>query len=109
MELIIQDTEKSLIKRLPETVKISEFETVRTGNQKAIITEYEGKIAIGYSADVARRVITVTSEKSLSVTESRETVGEYEYIPEASTLHDIVNTINGLVDLISSKLFGKDN
>jgi hypothetical protein len=107
MDLFIQASMKSLIKNLPERVEISKFETAITENQKAIITEYDDKIAVGFRAVIARRVFKMNGDGSISVTQSSETVGEYKFIPKKATLNDIVETINGIVDYISSTQFGE--
>lgn len=107
MELSIQDTEKRLIKELPEKVDVSASESIRVTDQKAVITEWEDGIAVGYRANILRRVFEMTDANSLKVTEKCKLLGEFKKIPKESTLNDIVETINGIVDLISSQMFGE--
>ena len=109
MKLCIKDTVRNLINELPEeSVKVSDTEVVKVDNQKAIITEFEGEIAVGYTVDVRKRVFNVSEDKtSMTVTEDCDGYGEYKCIPKDSTLEDIVKTINEIVDGISAKLFGE--
>ena len=108
MELFIKNTEKRLVKMLPEKITISEYETINVKRQEAILTEFEDKIAVGYVANIARRTFTIKSESSMSVSETNNSFGDYVTISKDSSLNDIVKAINGLVDKISSKIVGKD-
>lgn len=107
MELRVRKLEKNVIKHLPERVKVDETLTVSVKNQTAIITEYENEIAVGYKAHMLRRHFGKGKDNSFTVVETGEAVGEYKMIPKESTLDDIVKTINELVDLISTNVFGK--
>ncbi len=108
MELIMKDMEKRLYKELPERVDISESETIIVKNQTAILAEWDGKFSVGYKADTIRRVVEEHNNgNSLKVTQTFESFGEYKYIPKESTLGDIVETINELVDIVSSQMLGE--
>lgn len=107
MELFIQDTGQRLIKMLPERVKLSENETANVAYQKAIITELGDGIAVGYKANIHRRTMIVQDDGIIRVEGDAKNLGEYVVIPKDSTLDDIVDTINGLVDIISSQMLSK--
>ena len=109
MEMIIKNNVRSFIKELPEeTVKVSDTESIKVDNQKVILTEMEGVLYVGFTANVHKRIFEISEDKTrMSVKGESEAYGDYVSMPLSSTLGEIVEAINKIVDDISVKLFGE--
>lgn len=102
-EVEIRNDQDLLTKQFPESVITKSGNKARLDTQRVIITDRSDKIAVGVTVSATVRHFCET-EKGFSMTEESQTFGEYEFVPSESTLKDIVNTINKLVDNITDTI-----
>jgi hypothetical protein len=98
-DFTVQNKSTSLIKEFPEIIPTKNDNRAKLDSPRILLTECEDKIAVGVTVNARVRVFTPT-ENGLSVTENCQNFGEFEYVPSESTINDIINVVNNIVDKV---------
>ena len=109
--VIISNT---LREELPNTIKVSDDESLSVKETSAVITEidcettpfidkkYDKGFSVGVKALVERRIYKEDEAGTASVTVLKDHIGDFVYLTEDASIKDVMNAINDLVRKISN-------
>lgn len=99
MKLVVKNDEKELVAGLPnEEVTLGDNKVAMLKDQTVIINDLEDEIVVGFKA-----VVMYRSGSKMSA----EQFGDLKSIPKNSTIKDIIDAINEVVEGVRTFAFGK--
>lgn len=104
----------TLREELPNTIKVSDDESLSVKETSVFINEidckatpfipkeYDKCFSVGVKALVERRIYKTNEAGYASVTVSKDQIGDFVYLTEDASIKDVMNAINDLVRKISN-------